>query len=121
MPARIPGDASAFGLDRAAPFNYLIHSNWTDPAEDGANMIWTRELAAAMKPFATGRTYLNFIGEEGDDRVVVSFGARRYARLQALKDRYDPDNTFRRNQNIRPSGAVRGRTYPYVNERGDAA
>jgi hypothetical protein len=108
--ARVPDDASAFGLERGAPFNYLIHSNWSDPADDEANLVWSRELASAMKPFATGRTYLNCIGEEGADRVVAAFGAKRYARLQALKDRYDPDNTFRLNHNIKPTLAGAGPT-----------
>jgi FAD/FMN-containing dehydrogenase len=50
--------------------------------------------------------YVNFIGDEGQDRVVASFGPEGYARLQALKDRYDPDNLFRSNQNVKPSGSV---------------
>ena len=62
------------------------------PADDEANIAWTRELSAAVKPFATGRVYVNFIGDEGEERVVASFGASGYARLQALKDRYDPGN-----------------------------
>ncbi len=57
-----------------------------------------------MKPFKTGRVYLNFIGEEGVERVVAAFGEETYARLQALKDKYDPDNVFAFNQNIKPSG-----------------
>ncbi len=59
-----------------------------------------------MKPFTTGRAYLNFIGEEGEDRVRAAFGPETYARLQALKDRYDPTNLFRLNQNIKPTGQV---------------
>jgi FAD/FMN-containing dehydrogenase len=103
--ARLPDDAMAFG-QRQAPFNYVVHTKWTDPADDEANIAWTRELGAALKPFATGRVYLNYIGEEGDDRVVAAFGPKAYTRLQALKDRYDPNNLFRLNQNIRPSGAL---------------
>ena len=59
-----------------------------------------------MKPCTTGRAYLNFIGEEGEDRVRAAFGPETYARLQALKDRYDPTNLFRLNQNIKPTGQV---------------
>ena len=59
-----------------------------------------------MKPYTTGRAYLNFIGEEGEDRVRAAFGPETYARLQALKDRYDPTNLFRLNQNIKPTGQV---------------
>ena len=59
-----------------------------------------------MKPFTTGRVYVNFIGDEGDGAASSRpSDAEGYARLQALKDRYDPDNLFRHNQNIKPSGA----------------
>jgi FAD/FMN-containing dehydrogenase len=59
-----------------------------------------------MKPYTTGRAYLNFFGEEGEDRVRAAFGPETYARLQALKDRYDPTNLFRLNQNMKPTGQV---------------
>ena len=59
-----------------------------------------------MKPFATGRVYVNFIGDEGEERVVASFGREGYRRLQAIKDRYDPDNLFRSTQNVKPSVRV---------------
>ena len=101
--ARVPDGTMAIG-QREAPFNIHITSLWPDPADDDANIAWTRELSAAMKPFTTGRVYVNFIGDEGEDRVVASFGREGYARLQALKDRYDPDNLFRSNQNVPPSG-----------------
>jgi FAD/FMN-containing dehydrogenase len=100
-PARVPDGRMAIG-QRESPFNSHITSLWPDPSDDDANIAWTRELAAAMKPFATGRVYLNFIGDEGRDRVVASFGAEGYARLQKLKQRYDPGNLFRSNQNIEP-------------------
>jgi hypothetical protein len=103
--ARVPDGTMAIG-QRQAPFNIHITSLWPDPAGDAANIAWTRELSAAMKPFTTGRVYVNFIGDEGHDRVVASFGPEGYARLQALKDRYDPDNLFRSNQNIKPRGAA---------------
>ena len=103
--ARVPDGAMVIG-QRQAPFNIHITSLWTDPADDDANIAWTRELGAAMKPFTTGRVYVNFIGDEGQDRVIAAFGAEGYARLQALKDRYDPYNLFRSNQNVKPSGAL---------------
>ena len=103
--ARVPDGTMAIG-QRQAPFNIHITSLWPSPAGDEANIAWTRELSAAMKPFTTGRVYVNFIGDEGEDRVVASFGPEGYARLQALKQRYDPGNLFRSNQNVRPSGAV---------------
>ena len=99
--ARVPDGTMAIG-QRGAPFNIHITSLWADPRDDQANINWTRELSAAMKPYTTGRVYVNFIGDEGRDRVVASFGAEGYARLQTIKRRYDPDNLFRSNQNIEP-------------------
>ncbi len=103
--AQVPDGTMAIG-QRQAPFNIHITSLWPDPAGDDANIRWTRELSGGMKPFTTGRVYVNFIGDEGEDRVVAAFGSKGYARLQALKDRYDPSNLFRSSQNIRPSGAA---------------
>ncbi|MGH2946119.1 MAG: BBE domain-containing protein [Solirubrobacteraceae bacterium] len=60
-----------------------------------------RAFAAAMRPFSTGASYLNFTPEA--DRVRDAYGEEKYARLVALKDAYDPGNLFRLNQNIRPS------------------
>jgi hypothetical protein len=57
----------------------------------------------ALKPFTTGRVYVNFIGDEGEQRVVASFGTAGYSRMQTLKDRYDPGNLFRTSQNVKPS------------------
>jgi FAD/FMN-containing dehydrogenase len=104
--ARVSEDSAAFGRHRRAPFNYLVDAMSPDASDDEANISWARELASALKQFATGSAYLNFIGDEGEDRVVAAFGSNPYARLQALKDRYDPGNLFRLNQNIKPSGAV---------------
>jgi FAD/FMN-containing dehydrogenase len=78
---------------------------WLDPAEDVANIRWAREVAEAMLPFTSGSDYVNHIGleaEEGSDRIKAAFGAN-YDRLVALKNRYDPSNLFRHNQNIRPT------------------
>jgi hypothetical protein len=63
----------------------------------------TRAFAAAMRPFGTGASYLNFTVES--DRVRGGFGDAKYSRLVAVKDVYDPTNLFRLNQNIRPSQA----------------
>ena len=100
--ARIPEDRMAFG-QRQAPFNLHILSVWQHRRDDEANIAWAREFGTAVKPFTTGRAYLNFIGDEGEGRVRAAFGPQAYARLQALKDRYDPQNLFRLNQNIKPS------------------
>jgi FAD/FMN-containing dehydrogenase len=100
--ARVPDDRMAFG-QRGAPFNVHVLSKWADPAEDEENIAWARGVGSAIEPYATGSAYLNFIGDEGEERVRAAFGPDVYARLQALKRRYDPGNLFRQNQNIRPS------------------
>lgn len=98
-----PGpDAAAFG-HRDAVFDFNILAVWQDAAEDGENIAWARDLHAAMQPHATG-VYVNNLGVEGADRVRAAYAPATYARLVALKDRYDPENVFRLNQNVVPSG-----------------
>ncbi|MEO3823136.1 FAD-binding oxidoreductase [Actinomadura sp. B10D3] len=98
--ARVPDEATAFSHRDA---RYLFHPIvvWSDPADDAAMTAATRRFAAAMRPFSTGASYLNFTAE--GDRVRDAFGEEKYARLVALKDAYDPANLFRLNQNIRPT------------------
>ena len=61
-----------------------------------------REYRAANAQFTTGGVYLNFIGDEGDQRIKAAFGAEKYERLAQIKSEYDPANVFAGNQNIRP-------------------
>ena len=63
---------------------------------------WTREFFREVEPHQVG-VYVNFLGDEGDSRVRQAYGEKKYLRLVELKDRWDPDNVFRHNQNIRPS------------------
>ncbi len=101
--ARVGEDETAFG-QRQAPFNVHYLTMWPpDHAEDQRNVDYTRALVAAMKPWASGNAYLNFIGDEGLTRVEAAFGREKFARLQAIKDRWDPENVFRHNQNIPPT------------------
>jgi FAD/FMN-containing dehydrogenase len=72
---------------------------------DEVHVKWTKDLAAAMTKYARPGIYLNFVADEGHDRVKSSYGPH-YDRLVALKDRYDPTNLFRVNQNIPPSAAA---------------
>jgi FAD/FMN-containing dehydrogenase len=99
----VPEDATAFSHRDA---NYLFHpiSVWSDPADDERLIAGNRAFAEAMRPFATGGAYLNFTPEA--NRVRDAYGAEKYERLVALKDKYDPDNLFRLNQNIKPSKHV---------------
>jgi FAD/FMN-containing dehydrogenase len=100
--SRVDDDATAFG-QRNAPFNIHYLSMWPDPADAEANIAYTRDIAGAMKRWTTGRAYLNFLGDEGIGRVEAAFGTAKYRRLQALKDKWDPANLFRHNQNIPPT------------------
>ena len=74
------------------------------PGRTEREIAWVRESSAAMAPFATGGVYLNFEQDEGAAHVRAGFSAEKYTRLVALKDKYDPENLFRINQNIAPSG-----------------
>lgn len=101
--SRIPATASAFG-DRSAPFLLGIEANWEIGEDDNSNIAWARNVYQASVPFATDRAYLNFPGfyEDADSLVDNAFG-ENMPRLRELKKRYDPDNFFNRNQNIKPA------------------
>src|SRR3954447_22166435 len=101
--ARAGEDDTPLGF-RDARWNYHILSQWPDPAEQERQVAWTRAFAEAMAPSSLDGVYLNFQADETGDLVERSFGPEKYARLQELKDRYDPDNVFHHNMNIRPSG-----------------
>jgi FAD/FMN-containing dehydrogenase len=99
---RVPADATAFG-DRSMPFMLSLDAIWSEAAADGANIGWVRDLWTEMQAHSTGRLYLNFPGHgEGEDLVRSALGDATYRRLQAVKRRFDPDNLFRMNQNVRP-------------------
>lgn len=100
--ARVPDGDTAFA-QRQAAFNVHYLSMWPDPADNEKNIDYTRRLAATLKPWATGRVYLNFIGDEGQERVDHSFPAGVLERLREVKRRWDPDNMFRNNHNIKPA------------------
>ena len=105
--AQVPADATAFG-DRSMPWMYSIDSVWEGAENDVANIGWTRDFWERMQRYShDGRMYLNFPGqgEEGDKLLRDTFGAENYRRLREIKAKYDPDNRFRFNQNIRPQAA----------------
>ena len=99
---RVAEDAAAFE-DRHAHHALNINGVWSDPHATDAHIQWTRAFWEAMRPFSTGRVYVNFLGDEGEDRVRAAYGAAKYVRLVALKNAYDPTNMFRLNQNIAPT------------------
>jgi FAD/FMN-containing dehydrogenase len=76
---------------------------WESAADDERGRQWARDVRRDLEPWSIGSVYLNFIGDEGADRVVAGFGADNHRRLAAVKARYDPDNVFHRNHNIAPA------------------
>jgi FAD/FMN-containing dehydrogenase len=100
---RVREDATAFS-HRDAAYAMTIQSAWVDPAETETQVSWTREFWGAIQPFSTGGVYVNFLSEDDrEDRVRAAYGEATYDRLVALKNKYDPTNLFRLNQNIKPA------------------
>ena len=87
------------------PWAYFCLTMWMDPNEDDQNVAWTRGFAEAMRQFGIGReAFPNFIeSDEGIARLRETYGEDKYPRLVALKNKWDPDNAFRLNQNIPPA------------------
>jgi FAD/FMN-containing dehydrogenase len=101
--SRVAEQDTAFS-HRDAAFAMNIQASWLDPQESDEHIRWTRDFWEAMQPFSTGGVYVNFLSEdEGEDRVRAAYGATKYERLVALKNKYDPTNLFRLNQNIKPT------------------
>jgi FAD/FMN-containing dehydrogenase len=103
--SRVPEDATAASY-RDAPYMWHPIAAWSDPADTEREIAWVRDSSAAMEPFASGGVYLNFEQDEGEQHVRAGYGPDKFARLVALKDKYDPGNLFRINQNIPPSRAA---------------
>jgi FAD/FMN-containing dehydrogenase len=96
---RVDTDATAFG-HRDSGFVVNIIGTWPTPGDNDRHIDWTRGLFDVLQPYARG-AYINFLGDEGEARVRAAYGPN-YERLVALKNRYDPTNLFRLNQNIPP-------------------
>jgi FAD/FMN-containing dehydrogenase len=86
-----------------AKYDLLVNAKWTDPGRDAGNVSWARDSFARLRPFLSRGAYPNYMSQETRDRVREAYGGETYDRLVALKDRYDPTNFFRLNQNIEPS------------------
>jgi FAD/FMN-containing dehydrogenase len=98
--ARVGEDATAFN-GRHAGFTFNINGNSQTADGFEAERQWARDYWSALAPHHTS-VYVNFLMEEGEDRVRQAYGADKYDRLKALKRAYDPTNFFRLNQNIKP-------------------
>jgi FAD/FMN-containing dehydrogenase len=99
--ARVPGDVTAFA-HREAPFLLNIAARWSEPDESDLHIDWSGEFDEAMARFAADGVYVNFLGDEGHERVRAAYSERTYERLVELKRTYDPTNLLRVNQNIPP-------------------
>jgi FAD/FMN-containing dehydrogenase len=100
---RVPADATAF-VHRDKELMATAISLWTNPGEAPLRRAWTKSFLRDIQPSAAG-VYVNFLGDEGAERVLDAYGSETYNRLAALKRRYDPSNIFQLNQNILPARA----------------
>ena len=100
--ARRPVESTAYA-HRDASYVLNVHGRWDDAADDDPCIQWSRDFFDAATPHASGGVYVNFMTEEETDRIGAAYGPG-YDRLVAAKKQYDPDNFFRLNQNIKPSG-----------------
>jgi FAD/FMN-containing dehydrogenase len=100
---RLGEDATAFS-GRATEHAINIDAAWPSHLAEGSKDIeWVRQMWSALVPFSTGGVYVNFLGNEGQERIKAAYGLEKYRRLVALKQKYDPTNFFRMNQNIKPT------------------
>ena len=88
---------------RQAPWLIHLFGLYQDSADDERARQWTHDIRADLKPWESGAVYLNFIGDEGQDRVVAGLGVENYSRLVKVKAQYDPENVFHLNHNIKPT------------------
>jgi FAD/FMN-containing dehydrogenase len=100
--SRVEEEETAFN-QRDAVHNVNINGVWSEDDEEPERHVeWTRRFHAALEPFARDRVYVNFLGDEGAERVRSAYGEDKYQRLTALKEKWDPTNLLRHNQNIEP-------------------
>jgi hypothetical protein len=101
--ARVPADATAFS-HRDKPIYFAINNAWDDARDPraGQHVEWSEALWRVLAPRTAG-AYANFLEDEGPERVRAAYSTEDFARLTSLKRRYDPDNVFQLNANIRPA------------------
>ena len=103
-PLRVSAGAMAFN-HRSARVNASALGIWSQKQADDEHIKWAQAYATGMTPHATGAEYVNYMAEDvPGDRLRTTYGDAKFARLRELKELYDPDNVFRFNQNITPSG-----------------
>ena len=95
-----PANATAFP-HRSTPFVLNIHTRWHKSREDEKSIKWAKEFHAATKSFSQG-VYVNFLSNEGSDRVKQAYTTHVWEKLVDCKRKWDPKNLFKMNQNISP-------------------
>lgn len=100
--ARVSPTDTAFAHRREA-YNLLIASEWLDPAENARNIAWARQTYDAMRPYAAAARYVNYLGDDEPENAAEAAYGPNLPRLRTIKRKYDPENVFRQNQNIRPA------------------
>ncbi|HEY3049950.1 MAG TPA: FAD-binding oxidoreductase, partial [Polaromonas sp.] len=98
--SRAAPDATAYP-NRDTLYAMNVHARWSEPAEDAKCIAWSREFLASAAPYASGSVYVNFLTQDEGDRIAAAYGPN-YQRLVQVKNKYDPANLFRQNQNIKP-------------------
>lgn len=99
--SRVPAEATAFA-HRFDHYNLGALGIWENAKDNDANRKWIEDFWQSMRKYLSGRAYVNYLSQEGPDRVREAYGPN-YERLAALKKKYDPRNVFRMNQNIPPA------------------
>lgn len=99
--SRVPVEATAYS-SREAKYVMNVHGRWDAPEEDQKVIGWARDFFSATTEFASGSVYINFLTSDEQERIAAAYGPN-FDRLARIKAKYDPDNIFRTNQNIRPA------------------
>jgi hypothetical protein len=99
--SRVPVDATACAL-RTTGFNVVLIAQWTNPIDTDRCTAWARDSYAALTPFLAPTRYVNYLGADEGDGGAAAYGVD-YSRLRSIKTKYDPENIFHSNVNIRPA------------------
>lgn len=102
---RVPADATAYP-NRDTRYVANVHGRWEEPKDDKKCIKWARDFFEASRPYASGGAYVNFMTEDESDRISDAYRSN-YSRLVSLKGKYDPENLFHMNQNIKPQPMAR--------------
>ena len=100
--SRVPSDSTAFA-HRTLPYAPVVVSQWLDEGDAEKNIAWGRDFGKALRPLSGGSVYVNDMGHDDTDRIRMAYGAN-YERLVSVKTKYDPENLFHLNANIKPAG-----------------